>query len=172
MEKTSLIVSFIGDDRPGLVEQFSKTIAEQDANWVESRMTEMCGKFAGLFRVEANPDKLIELKKAIESLSSDTMNIMTEEISGEVDSSAVQYRKIEVVGHDQVGIVREVSRNLLEENINISDFHSEVYSAPMTGVQIFKAIVTFENIDEHDNDGLQAKLDKIAAALSLEIKLI
>ena len=176
MPKTSLIVSFIGDDRPGLVEEFSGKIAPHNANWIESRMTQLAGKFAGLFRIEADAGKMLELKQAIEELTSDKMHIMMEEISDKEKDKAeqgpVHYHKLEILGHDRVGIVREISRTLLEENINISDFISEVTTAPMSGNPLFKASVTFENMGDHGKEVLQSKLDKIATKLSIEINLV
>ena len=46
--QTSFIITFIGDDRPGLVEQLSAAIEQSGGNWLESRMSHLAGKFAGI----------------------------------------------------------------------------------------------------------------------------
>ena len=49
--RTSLVLTIIGDDKPGIVEQLSDRILATGANWEESRMARLGGKFAGLLRV-------------------------------------------------------------------------------------------------------------------------
>ena len=46
-----LVLSFIGGDRPGLVERLSDTIARHNGNWLESRMAHLADKFAGILTV-------------------------------------------------------------------------------------------------------------------------
>ena len=50
---TSLIVlTIIGEDKPGVVEWISGLVADHQANWLESRMARLSGKFAGILHVE------------------------------------------------------------------------------------------------------------------------
>ena len=51
----TLIVTFITPDRPGIVEQLSKTVSDLGGNWLQSRMAHLAGTFAGVARVSA-PD--------------------------------------------------------------------------------------------------------------------
>ena len=52
--ETYLVLTVIGDDRPGLVEALAETIAAHEGNWLESRMSHLAGKFAGLLRVSVS----------------------------------------------------------------------------------------------------------------------
>ena len=52
---TFLVLTVIGEDRPGLVEALSETVAVHGGNWLESRMAHLAGRFAGLARVEVPP---------------------------------------------------------------------------------------------------------------------
>lgn len=45
---TFLVLTVIADDKPGIVEQLAATITEHGGNWLESRMAQMAGKFAGI----------------------------------------------------------------------------------------------------------------------------
>jgi glycine cleavage system regulatory protein len=45
--RTSLVLTVIGDDKPGVVEQLSDQVLAAGANWEESRMARLAGKFAG-----------------------------------------------------------------------------------------------------------------------------
>ena len=44
----SLVMTVIGPDRPGLVEELSKTIAAHEGSWLESRMAQLAGHFAAV----------------------------------------------------------------------------------------------------------------------------
>ena len=52
--QTSLVLTVIGPDRPGIVEQLSDQVLAVGGNWEESRMTRLAGKFAGLLRVSVD----------------------------------------------------------------------------------------------------------------------
>ena len=54
---TYLVLSIISDDKPGVIESLSQTIAEQGGNRLESRMAHLAGKFAGILRISINSDQ-------------------------------------------------------------------------------------------------------------------
>ena len=49
--KTYLILTIIGEDKPGIVESLAEVIADHSGNWLESSMSHLAGKFAGILRV-------------------------------------------------------------------------------------------------------------------------
>ena len=52
--KTSLILTLIGPDRPGLVSAVSAGAGAHGANWMESRLPRLAGQFAGVVRLEVD----------------------------------------------------------------------------------------------------------------------
>ena len=54
--QTELILTVVGDDRPGMVQDAANCVREVGGNWLESRMTRLAGKFAGV--VHYNPNSL------------------------------------------------------------------------------------------------------------------
>ena len=62
---SSLVMTVIGPDRPGLVESIAETVASHEGNWVESRMANLGGQFAGILRVELPADKQVALLQAL-----------------------------------------------------------------------------------------------------------
>jgi glycine cleavage system regulatory protein len=62
---TSLILTVIGADRPGLVEALAATIATHQGNWLESRMAHLAGKFAGILRLEVADERADALAAAL-----------------------------------------------------------------------------------------------------------
>ena len=45
----SLVLTVIGDDRPGLVEQIATAISENKGNWLESSMSNLAENLPGSF---------------------------------------------------------------------------------------------------------------------------
>ena len=57
-----LVLTVIGEDRPGLVEALAQLISEHEGSWHESRMAKLAGHFAGVVQVhlpERHADGLI-----------------------------------------------------------------------------------------------------------------
>lgn len=64
----SLVLTVIGDDHPGLVEQLATTISQHQGNWLESSMSNLSGKFAGIVCVSVAEAQLAALSKALAAL--------------------------------------------------------------------------------------------------------
>jgi glycine cleavage system regulatory protein len=50
-----LVLTFVGNDRPGLVNAIAEKVADCGATWLESRSVRLAGKFAGVVLVSV-PD--------------------------------------------------------------------------------------------------------------------
>ena len=68
--KTSLILTLIGPDRPGLVSAVSVRASLCGANWMESRMAHLAGQFAGVVRLEVDAAERDALEAALRGLES------------------------------------------------------------------------------------------------------
>jgi len=64
-----LVLTVIGDDRPGLVEQLSTAISTHQGNWLESSMSRLAGKFAGILKVSVPAEQAPALQQALAGLS-------------------------------------------------------------------------------------------------------
>jgi glycine cleavage system regulatory protein len=136
--RTSLVLTVIGADRPGIVEQLSDEVLAAGANWEESRMTRLAGKFAGLLHVSVDSDRADRLAADLRALSSAELTIVVE-ASEEVDVTRFRALTLEIVGSDRPGIVRDISHVLAQHGVNIEEFETEVTSAAMSGEPVFRA---------------------------------
>ena len=66
---TYLVLTIIGEDRPGIVESLAEIISDHSGNWLESSMSQLAGKFAGILRVSVKEDKCEALINSLENLS-------------------------------------------------------------------------------------------------------
>ena len=68
---TNLVLTVIADDKPGLVESLARIIASNSGNWLESSMSQLAGKFAGILRVSVADDLVEKLIEELNGLSSE-----------------------------------------------------------------------------------------------------
>src|SRR5262245_44897621 len=100
-----VIVTLLGTDRPGLVEQVAETVARLGGNWLESRMAHLGGKFAGILRVQVPAEVLDALVAATKQLSSDDLRIIVETSTSPPPMVQMRIIELECVGLDRPGIV-------------------------------------------------------------------
>src|SRR5690349_9119051 len=111
--RTSLVLTVIGDDKPGIVEQLSDRVLATGANWEESRMARLSGKFAGLLRVSVPVEQADALSNALRELGSGGLSVVVTR-SGDTAAATTRTVRLELVGHDHPGIVRDISRALAQ----------------------------------------------------------
>ena len=63
-----LVLTFVGRDRPGLVNAISERVASAGGTWLESRLARLAGEFAGIVLVAAPEDKFEALAAALAGL--------------------------------------------------------------------------------------------------------
>ncbi len=165
----SVVFTFIGRDQPGLVEKLASTVADHGGNWLESRMSQLSGQFAGVVRVAVAPESQEGLRQALEGLASHGLTIVSH--ASDDDSTSDSGIFLHIVGNDRPGIVREVSRALARQQINVVDMHTEITSAPMTGDPLFEASAEIQVPEGVDRDELEDTLEAISEQLGVEIDL-
>jgi len=162
-------MTIIGPDRTGLVESVARIVAEQGGNWLESRMCRLGGEFAGILRVEIPAEKKSTLLDALQKLQQNGLQIVVRADPPVSISAPGQQTKLEIIGGDRPGIVREITRVLARAGVNVEEFSSEVASAPMSGEMLFKASARLQLPKRCDLAALKKDLEKIAADLLVDV---
>ncbi len=169
--ETSYIVTFIGDDRPGLVESLSRVIESNQGSWLESRLSQLGGKFAGLVLVSLPGDNGAALEVDLKGLSTSGLSVRVTPAHAIARDKRARCITLTVIGPDRLGIVREISRALAQRNVNVVEMDSEVTSAPMSAELLFSARIDAEIPEHIDLDDLEDSLEEIANHMTLEIEL-
>ncbi len=165
----SLVMTVIGQDRPGLVESIASIVTEHDGNWLESRMARLGGQFAGILRVQVPKEGETLLVRALKNLEAHGLSIVVNtdrEAAAAAEHTAMH---LEIVGQDRPGIVRHISRALARHGVNVEELHTECSSAPMSGESLFKAAAELRIPKDCDTAALQKDLEKIAADLMVDV---
>jgi glycine cleavage system regulatory protein len=168
---TSLVLTIIGEDRPGLVEQLSQTLATHHGSWLESRMANLAGKFAGIVHAEVPDANSDALTQALKALASEGLRIIVEKSGREPPAEDYRLLKLELVGHDRVGIVRDISEALASKRVNIDELTTQTTSASMSGETHFEAAAKLRVPETVTTEELREALESLANELMVDISL-
>jgi len=180
MAKT-LVLTFIANDRPGLVERLSETVAAQGGNWLDSRMAHLAEKFAGIARVEIAANRVDALKEALAALEKEGFHLAVEEAAEpakkpgkaqpkETVSEGALYT-LDLVGPDQPGILRDITHCLAERGVSVEDMETDIREAPMIGGLMFYAQAQVRVPPGLSGDELRRALEALAGSLMVDISL-
>jgi glycine cleavage system regulatory protein len=163
-----LILTVIGDDRPGLVGELAAVISSHDGSWLESSMSHLAGKFAGIVKVGVAAERAAHLKAALAGLSGLKV---TSEPSAVAAPAKGRRLRLALVGHDRIGIVREVSQVLARHAVNVEELSTYTSSAPMSAETLFHADAELLAGAGLDVRALTAELERISNDLMVDITL-
>lgn len=167
-----LILTIISDDKPGIVEALANTVKTHHGNWLESRLTQLAGKFAGVVRIQVDEAHYQVLTDALRSLRDKGINVIIEVSSG--SPSVVEGLKeasFHAVGPDRPGIVRELSHIFSEAKINVTEMNTRYSSMPYSGEPLFEAegrVHIPAGVQLYD---IQEQLENVAHELAIDISI-
>lgn len=164
-----LALTIIADDRPGIIETVSDVIASNGGNWLESSMSRLAGKFAGILLVEI-PEQLQQaLISKLETLHDQGIRIHTESSQAKTPSSG-QSIFLSVVGNDRPGIVSEISGLLAKQQVNLEELTTQCESAPMSAEILFRATAHIQLPNHLSREDLQSSLESLSDDLMIELE--
>ncbi|MEX0963196.1 MAG: ACT domain-containing protein [Pseudohongiellaceae bacterium] len=168
---TNLVLTVIADDKPGLVGALSQTIASNSGNWLESSMSQLAGKFAGILRVSVADDQVERLIEELNGLSSE-IKLVIERGGDKAETRQSQIVELNLVGNDRPGIIKEISAAVSALGVNVERLNTQCTPAPMSSDALFKATATLEVPQSVTLEQLRDKLEKLADDLIVEIDLV
>ncbi|MEM9352530.1 MAG: ACT domain-containing protein [Planctomycetota bacterium] len=169
MSTTSLVLTILGQDRPGLVEAIAETVAAHQGNWVESRMAHLAGQFAGVLRVEVDAERSDALLAALGKLQETGLESVVAAESAPAAADPRPTVQLDLIGQDRPGIVREVSRVLAAHGVNVEELQTECATAPNSGQALFKAAAQLRLPSAEAAEALREALEKVAADMMVEV---
>ena len=167
----SIVLTLVGPDRPGLVEAVSDIVVRHGGNWLESRMAQLAGQFAGILRIEIPPDQVAAINESLQKLKSAELQIVV--VPGDSSGYRPLLRplRLHLIGQDRPGIVREIAQVLASRGVNVEELHTECQSAAMSGEVLYVATAKLRVSDEIGVNELRSALEQIASDLMVDITL-
>ncbi|MFT4989560.1 MAG: glycine cleavage system regulatory protein [Acidimicrobiales bacterium] len=168
----SVVITFIGDDRAGLVDTVAGVVASHGGNWDRSHLAELAGKFAGIVLVQLPDASVDALLGELGAIASQGLLAITAERATTTETAGTTSQvSLELIGQDHPGIVHEISHVLVAQNISIDELETRVAPAPQGG-NLFIAHAVLELPDGSDLDALRSALEAVAHDLMVDLDLI
>lgn len=150
--KISLVLTAVGPDRPGLVDELTGFLLQRGANIADSRMVNLRGQFAVIMLVELAGDAgaVEQLRKDLPGAAQKiglTVTLVPQEgsrggplpgvpgVPG-VPGAGVPF-SLKVTAMDQPGIVHRVTHLLHQHGANVEDLTTELEEGAYTGTPLF-----------------------------------
>lgn len=137
----TLVLTALGDDRPGLVDALASAVADEGGNWERAQMTRLAGKFAGIVLATVPDARVAALRDALSALAADgilDVDVVVADATP-VTPAGPATVSIALTGTDRAGVVREVTHVLAVRGVSIESLETSVRDAPMGGDRIFEA---------------------------------
>ncbi len=166
--QTSLVITILGPDQPGLVKSLSETLNHFNGNWTESRMSHLAGKFAGILQISVPEDQVDELTTALQTLQSDGLQISIEK-ADQTQATPSKMLNIALLGQDRPGIIRDITEQLARLNVNIEELESQIKEASMSGGTLFCAQLKLGLPDDVTSDAVQDSLESMSDQFMVDI---
>lgn len=137
--RANVVLSMMGKDRIGLVEEITRLLLEEGGNVETSRMARLGGEFAMLMLISLPAENLDSLVKDVSGLTARGYQVavaQTDQAPGQDQAGWLPYQ-IEVHGADHEGIVHEIAQHLSRRGINIESVDTNTTRAPVSGTPLF-----------------------------------
>lgn len=137
-DRRYVVLTAVGPDRPGLVNEISALIRTAGANLEDSRMAVLGGEFAIILLIAGAADAIERVKQIGAQLEGNLKLrcILKETTRVTAPNDYLPYR-IQVSGADRPGIVQAIAAILASRGINVASLESRVTYAPESGTPMF-----------------------------------
>ena len=166
------LLTAVGADRVGIVDDLTSLILDRKCNVEESRMSVLGGEFAIILLFsgdEAGVGKLLEELPARGIELGLTVSVK-ETVAPRADSQARPYL-LESVSLDTPGIVHSVTSLLRRYQVNIEDLETDTTPAPWTGAPLFSMRARLSVPGGTPVARLREELEDLEAETNLDVKL-
>jgi glycine cleavage system transcriptional repressor len=134
------VLTAIGNDRPGLVDEVTRYVLERGGNLEDSRMVNLHGQFAMMMLVTGSEDVMARLRDGLGTLKKASFvhaELHAADITGHRATAAIPYR-LNTWAMDHPGLAQSVAHLLGEKGVNIESADTALRPAPYTNAPLFE----------------------------------
>lgn len=167
-----LVISALGKDRPGIVNQISRAILDAGCNIEDSRMTVLGGEFALILLVSGVWNAIAKLETQLKALEKKLeLTVLTKATEPRAVKDRMVPYVVDVVSMDHPGIVHEVAAFFSARDINIEDLNTWTYAAAHTGTPMFSMNMTISVPADLNIGRLRDEFNQFCDSLNLDATL-
>jgi len=143
LKKHYLVISALGEDRPGIVQALSRVILDAGCNIEDSRMTVLGGEFAVILLVSGNWNNIAKLEAALPGAERRLgLTLVARRTEARKPATDLLPYSVDVVALDHPGIVHHLAEFFSSRDINIEELSTATYAAAHTGTPMFSVHMT------------------------------
>jgi len=166
-----LVITALGADHPGVVNDLSATIHESGCNIDDSRMMVLGGEFAIILMLSGEAKAVDQLIKATGQIEKKTgLNVISKRTYPRSTPNVLPY-SIEIVSMDEPGIVHHVTEFFALKKINIQSLETDSYAAAHTGTPMFSMKMTIEIPDGTSISEIKKAFNQLCEEYNLDCSL-
>ncbi len=140
-----LVITALGEDRPGIVNALSRAVADSGCNIADSRMTVLGGEFAVILLVSGKWNELAKLEAQLPNVGRELdLTVSSKRTETRPGAKNLAPYAVEVVSIDHPGIVHQLAQFFSSRQINIRDMSTSSYAAAHTGTPMFSMHMTLD----------------------------
>jgi len=133
-----LVISALGEDRPGIVDRLSKVVLDGGCNIEDSRMTVLGGEFAVMLLISGQWNSIAKVENSLERVGAElSLTVTAKRTEGRRSRRNLMPYAVDVVSLDHPGIVYNLAHFFSSRDINIEDMTTNSYAAAHTGAPMF-----------------------------------
>jgi glycine cleavage system transcriptional repressor len=169
-----LVISALGEDRPGLVSRLTGAIAECGCNVEDSRMSVLGTEFAVILLLSGEPDAVAGAGRAAQAVGEELGLLVTVKATGAPSGRRAADRvpyQVRAVCLDHPGVVHEISHFLARRRINIDDLTTATYPAPITGAPMFSLRMQIDVPADQFLSALRRELGEFCERLGVDSEI-
>ena len=137
-KNNQLVLSALGEDKPGLIDELSRCVLNSGCSIFDSRMAVLGGNFALLLQVGGNWNNIAKLENQVAGLESSLGLTITSRRTAVLQpgKDLLPYG-VDVVALDQPGIVHNLAKFFSQRQINIQEMVTSSHPAAHSGTPMF-----------------------------------
>jgi glycine cleavage system transcriptional repressor len=170
-----IVLTAIGPDRPGLVDEISAFLAQRKINIEDSRMAVLGGEFAVILLGGGDDadvfDKLRNNLSPLEQSTGLAISLKPTRAPHERKITPSLPHRLTATSMDHPGIVHEITRVLHKRNINIQSMDTRVSRAPLSGAPIFNMKCVISIPVGEKLSSIRKELEKLGDRMDIDIEI-
>jgi glycine cleavage system transcriptional repressor len=133
-----VVLTAVGPDHPGIVNDLSSLIRDVGASIEDSRMAILGGEFAVILLISGSADAISRATQIGPRVEGELgLRCILKETSPAHPSADYLLYRIEVTGADRPGIVQTIAAILANRGINVASLESRLSYAPFSATPMF-----------------------------------
>jgi glycine cleavage system transcriptional repressor len=171
------ILTALGTDRPGLVDEVSQFIFERGGNIEDSRMVNLRGQFAMMVLLGGEEPALAKLRNELGDfartarLHAQLAPAAAAEPGRAVATEPAMPYRLTATAMDQAGLVHRISHLLRTLNVNIESLETHLTAAPITGAPTFEMELLMSVPRQTPISKLREQVGKLCDELNIDWQL-